>query len=42
VPATNCLDLAAIMEGQVKMQQDFANFKKRNIDEMEALNQENL
>ena len=37
----NQLDLATILEGQAKMQQEFANFKKRNIDEMEALRQQN-
>ena len=34
-------DLAAILDGQAKMQQELADLKKRNVDEMEALRQEN-
>jgi len=34
-------DLAAILDGQAKMQQELADLKKRSIDEMEALRQEN-
>ena len=34
-------DLAAILDGQAKMQQELADLKKRNTDEMEALRQEN-
>ena len=34
-------DLAAILEGQVKMQQELADLRKRSADEMEALMQEN-
>ena len=34
-------DLAAILDGQAKMQQELADLKKRNADEMEALRQEN-
>jgi len=34
-------DLVAILDGQVKMQQELADLKKRNADEMEALRQEN-
>jgi len=30
-------DLAAILDGQAKMQQELADLKKRNADEMEAL-----
>jgi len=30
-------NLAAILDGQAKMQQELANLKKRNADEMEAL-----
>jgi len=33
--------LAAILDGQAKMQQELADLKKRNADEMEALRQEN-
>ena len=35
-------DLAAILDGQAKIQQELADFKKRNVDEMEALRQENF
>jgi len=41
VPAANHLDLAAILEGQAEMQQDFADFKKHNTDKIKALRQEN-
>jgi len=34
-------DLVAILEGQAKMQQELADLKKRSVDEMEALQQEN-
>ena len=34
-------DLATILDGQVKMQQELANLKKCSTDEMEALQQEN-
>ena len=34
-------DLAAILDGQVKMQQELADLKKRSAEEMEALKQEN-
>jgi len=34
-------DLAAILDGQAKMQQELADLKKRSADEMEALRQEN-
>jgi len=34
-------DLAAILDGQAKMQQELTDLKKRNADEMEALRQEN-
>jgi len=34
-------DLAAILDGQAKMQQELTDLKKRNVDEMEALRQEN-
>ena len=40
-PANLTPDLAAILDGQVKMQQELADLKKRNADEMEALRQEN-
>ena len=30
-------DLAAILDGQAKMQQELADLKKRSADEMEAL-----
>jgi len=33
----NNLNLAAILEGQAKMQQELDDLKKRNADEMEAL-----
>jgi len=35
------LDLAAFLEGQAKMQQELADLRKRNADEMEAPRQEN-
>jgi len=34
-------DLAAILDGQAKMQQELADLKKRSVEEMEALKQEN-
>jgi len=34
-------DLAAILDGQVKMEQELADLKKRSAEEMEALKQEN-
>jgi len=40
-PANITPDLAAILDGQAKMQQELADLKKRNTDEMEALQQEN-
>jgi len=40
-PAGSTSDLAAILEGQAKMQQELADLKKRSADEMEALRQEN-
>ena len=40
-PASITPDLAAILEGQAKMQQELANLNQRNVDEMEALRQEN-
>jgi len=40
-PASTNLDLTAILEGQVKMQQELADLKKRSADEMKALRQEN-
>ena len=36
-PATTTPDLAAILDGQAKMQQELADLKKRSADEMEAL-----
>jgi len=36
-PARLTSDLAAILEGQAKMQQELADLRKRNTDEMEAL-----
>jgi len=40
-PANITPDLYAILDGQAKMQQELADLKKRNADEMEALRQEN-
>jgi len=40
-PAGITLDLAGILDGQAKMQQELADLKKRSVDEMEALRQEN-
>jgi len=37
MPTSNTPDLAAILEGQAKMQQELVDLKKRNADEMEAL-----
>ena len=34
-------DISRILEAQARMQQEFAEYKKRNTDEMEALRQEN-
>jgi len=36
-PANITPDLATILDGQAKMQQELADLKKRNADEMEAL-----
>jgi len=41
MPKGNNLNLATILEGQAKMQQEFADLKKRSADEMVALRQEN-
>jgi len=41
MPTSTTPDLAAILEGQSKMQQELADLKKRNAEEMEALRQEN-
>jgi len=41
MPASNTPDLATILEGQAKMQQELADLKKRNGNEIEALRQEN-
>ena len=35
-------EFAAILESQAKMQQELADLRKRNADEMEALMQEKL
>ena len=40
-PAGITPDLAAILDGQAKMQQELADLKKHSADEMEALRQEN-
>jgi len=40
-PAGTTSNLAAILEGQAKMQQELADLKKRSDDEIEALRQEN-
>jgi len=40
-PANITSDLAAILDGQAKMQQELTDLKKRSADEMEALRQEN-
>ena len=40
-PAGITPDLAAILDGQAKMQQELADLKKGSADEMEALQQEN-
>jgi len=37
MPTSNNLNLAAILEGHAKMQQELAHLKKRSVDEMEAL-----
>jgi len=36
-PVDTTLDLAAILEGQAKMQQELVDLKKCSADEMEAL-----
>ena len=36
-PTGSTLDLAAILDGQAKMQQELADLKKRSADEMKAL-----
>ena len=36
-PPTTTSDLAAILDGQAKMQQELADLKKRSADELEAL-----
>ena len=41
-PANITPDLAAILDGQAKMQQELTDLKKRSADEMEALRQENF
>jgi len=40
-PASITPDLAAILDGQAKMEQELTGLKKRSADEMEALRQEN-
>jgi len=40
-PAGITPDLAALLDGQAKMQQELTDLKKRSVDEMEALRQEN-
>jgi len=40
-PAGITPDLAAILDGQAKMQQELTDLKKCNVDDMEALRQEN-
>ena len=40
-PANITPDLAAILDDQAKLQQELADLKKRSVDEMEALRQEN-
>ena len=34
-------EISRILEAQARMQQEFAKYKKRNVDEMEALKEEN-
>jgi len=41
IPVSNTLNLATILEGQAKMQQELVDLEKRSADEMEALRQEN-
>jgi len=41
MPANVTPDLAVILEGQAKIQQELADLRKRNGDEMEALREEN-
>ena len=40
-PVGITFDLAAILDGQAKMQEELADLKKRSADEMEVLRQEN-
>jgi len=40
-PANITLELAAILDGQAKMQHELADLKKRSADEIEALRLEN-
>jgi len=35
------MDLAAILEAQAKMQQELANYRKRNVEEMRAMREDN-
>ena len=39
MPATSVLNLAAILEGQAKMQLELADLKNRGVNKMEALRQ---
>ena len=41
-PANITSDMAAILDGQVKMQQELADLKKRSADEMEACDRKTL
>ena len=41
MPTNVTPNLATILEGQAKMQQELADLRKRNGDKMEALRQEN-
>jgi len=41
MPASNTMNVTAILEGQAKRQQKLADLKKRSADKMEALRQEN-
>jgi len=40
-PANTTPNLAAILEGQAKILQEFADMKKHSVDDIEALRQEN-
>jgi len=40
-PASITPNLAAILDGQAKIQQELTDLKKRSADKMEALRQEN-